>query len=410
MFERLASGKAEIVGIAGDFRHAADADAIAEASDRDLVGFVHDGRFRCARGIGDRDRQRIALDRIDGEADAERLQQERRIAAESDDDRIGVHASAIGHDGARLPALDVERLDRRAVLEIHAELDRLCRKRVGELETVAGLVLRRQQAADDFLPDMPECRLDANAAIGIEHFIGDAVGGQGFDVLGRRVELMMRSEKLQRALHAFVIGDAGLFANLGERNATVIGKAQHAALVDRIALRGAVRQHLDEPRQHGAIDLRAQDERRVVHEQPLDRLHRNAGSGPGRAIAEGDFAGIGKARFQRRPLLPVDDRDLMARLGKLIRRCHADDTGTQNDDFHDVLREMSFGRSAILTVEAMAETGQDFIGNQAGIAREIIQGLMVSENLHHASEGESAFGQSADIDCCAVHRHAADDR
>ncbi len=65
MFERAAARLAEIVGISGDFRHAADADAVAKSCDGDLVGLVHYRRFRRARGIGDRDRQRIALNGID---------------------------------------------------------------------------------------------------------------------------------------------------------------------------------------------------------------------------------------------------------------------------------------------------------------------------------------------------------
>jgi hypothetical protein len=68
MLQRQAARFAEVVGIARDFRHAADADAVAQAGDGDLVGLVHHRRFRRARGIGDRDGQRIALDRIDRQA------------------------------------------------------------------------------------------------------------------------------------------------------------------------------------------------------------------------------------------------------------------------------------------------------------------------------------------------------
>jgi hypothetical protein len=38
---------------AGDFRHAADADAVAQTGDRDLVGFVHHGRDRGAAFVVD---------------------------------------------------------------------------------------------------------------------------------------------------------------------------------------------------------------------------------------------------------------------------------------------------------------------------------------------------------------------
>ena len=46
----------------GDFRHSADADAVAQSRDRDLVGFVHHGRYRGAAVVDDRSGDRIALD------------------------------------------------------------------------------------------------------------------------------------------------------------------------------------------------------------------------------------------------------------------------------------------------------------------------------------------------------------
>lgn len=71
----------------------------------------------------------------------------------------------------------------------------------------------------------------------------------------------------------------------------------------------------------------------MLHEQPLQSLHRYAGSRPGRAITEGHFAGIGKACFQRRTLLPVDDGDVVASFRQFVRGGDADDAGAKNDDF-----------------------------------------------------------------------------
>lgn len=175
---------------------------------------------------------------------------------------------------------------------------------------------------------MAERRFEADTAVPVQHLIGNTVGSQRLDILCRGLELLLRAEKLQGSLHAFVIGDAGLGAKIGQRDAAVIGKAQHAALVDRVALRGAVRQHPRHPGEHGHVEFRAQDERRMFHEQPLHGLHRDAGRGPWRAIAEGHFAGIGKAGFQRRTRLPVDDRDVMTGLGQLISGCDADNAGS----------------------------------------------------------------------------------
>ena len=75
----------------------------------------------------------------------------------------------------------------------------------------------------------------------------------------------------------------------------------------------------------------------MFHEQPLHRLHGNAGRGPGRAIAEGHFTGIGEAGFQRRALLAIDDGNLVSGLGKLVSGRYADNAGAENDDFHNIL-------------------------------------------------------------------------
>ena len=56
----------------------------------------------------------------------------------------------------------------------------------------------------------------------------------------------------------------------------------------------------------------------VAHEQPLQRLERNAGRRPGRGIAGRDLAGIGEAGLQRRPVLPVEDDDLVPGLGQVV--------------------------------------------------------------------------------------------
>ena len=82
---RRASCSSQVV--ARELGRAADADAIAQARDRDLVRLVHDRRFGRAGGVGDRHRDRVALDRIDRDADAQRPQQQRRIAAQRDERR-----------------------------------------------------------------------------------------------------------------------------------------------------------------------------------------------------------------------------------------------------------------------------------------------------------------------------------
>src|SRR5690606_6346120 len=94
--ERAAPRRAEREVVAGDLSGAANADAVAETGDGDLVAVVHDGRNRGAILVLDRKGDRIAFDRIDRQADAKRAQEKRRVAAERDDDRIAAEGSGIG--------------------------------------------------------------------------------------------------------------------------------------------------------------------------------------------------------------------------------------------------------------------------------------------------------------------------
>src|SRR2546427_184258 len=71
MIERRPSRRIEPVRIAGDFRGAADADAIAQPRDRDLVALVHHGGYWCAVCVDDRHSDRIAFDGIDRNGNAD---------------------------------------------------------------------------------------------------------------------------------------------------------------------------------------------------------------------------------------------------------------------------------------------------------------------------------------------------
>ncbi len=72
--------------------------------------------------------------------------------------------------------------------------------------------------------------------------------------LRRAVELLLRAEHLQRAAGAAFVVDAGFGAQRLQTIAAVFGEADHASLVDRVARRRAVLQHLPHPLQ---LELRA---------------------------------------------------------------------------------------------------------------------------------------------------------
>ena len=179
-----------------------------------------------------------------------------------------------------------------------------------------------------------ERRLGGDAAVAIQHFIGHAI--------------LLRARRCRRRCRraAPACGTAAACPGCARRSgcrsrragaqavAAVFGDRDHPALVDGVARGGAVAQHLDQPPPHHGIRIGTDHQRAVLHQQPLDRLDGNAGSGPGRGIARRHFAGIGKARLQRRRGLAVDHRHLVAGARKIVGRGDADDATAEDQDFH----------------------------------------------------------------------------
>ena len=193
----------------------------------------------------------------------------------------------------------------------------------------------KRKPAGDLVRHVSQCRLGGNAAGAIEHLERHAILLEHRDIVGGVVELGRIAKQLQRAALALVIANADLAAQRAQAVAAVFGDRDHPPLVDRIALRRAVAQHLQQPDPHHGIELRPDHQRAVLHQQPFDRLDRHAGPRPWRGIAGRHLAGIGKAGLQRRLRLTVDDRYLMAGLGEIIGRGDADDATAENKDFHD---------------------------------------------------------------------------
>ena len=334
MFQRRAALRAERMVKACDFRHAADADAVAQPGDRDFVGFVHHSRNRRARFIHDRHGDRIALHRVNRQTHPQWRDQLRRIAAHRHDKGVSGQAPGAGADRDNAVAIAFQPGDIDAIAEGDARRRGHVGQRIGELEAVAGLVPRQAQTARDLATRGGKARLGGDAAVSIQNLERDAIGAQNGDVLGRGLDLFFGAEQLQRALGAFVIADAGFFAQRHQAIARIFGQPHHAGFVHRIGVRGAVRQHPRQPAQFRQVRARLQDQRRMFHEHPLDRLDRNARCGPGGGIAGADLAGIGKAGFQRRPRLTVDHRHLMPCAGQIPGRRNADDPCPQNHNLH----------------------------------------------------------------------------
>src|SRR6185369_9293879 len=140
MHQRFAARVVQAQGVAGELGGAAGANAVAEPRHRDLVRLVHHRRLGRADGVADRHGDRIALDRVDGDAHADRREQQRRIAAERDQVGVGSDDAAVGGDAADAIAAAADRADRRLEAEVDAALLRQLGEALGEAMTVAGLV------------------------------------------------------------------------------------------------------------------------------------------------------------------------------------------------------------------------------------------------------------------------------
>ena len=247
MLEGGTAGGAQLQVVAGDLGGAADADAVSETGDGDLVGLVHHCRDRSLAGVRDRYGDRIALDRIDRDRLADPAHPQRRIGAHGHDVGVGCALARAGRDAGDPAAFGADRLDGRAVFEGHAARGAHLGQPGGEHLAIAGLVARQTQPADEFFAHRGQSRLGGDAARGVEDLERHAVLSQNLDVAADAVELLLLAEELERALRALVIGDAGGGAQRLEDIAAVFGQRHHARLVERIASGRAVRKHPEDP-------------------------------------------------------------------------------------------------------------------------------------------------------------------
>jgi hypothetical protein len=132
-------------------RHAGHAQLVADARVHHLALEVGDADARGARIVGDRQRQAVALEGIDRDADPQRLHQVRRIGAQSKDVVVGLEHADAGLDTHQLSAPGQQPAD----LGPQVDRDRVgtggheARELVAELVGVAHLFARRVDRARD---------------------------------------------------------------------------------------------------------------------------------------------------------------------------------------------------------------------------------------------------------------------
>ena len=149
---------------------AADADAVAQAGDRDLVGFIHHRGLRRAVVVHDRQRDRIAFDRVDRKIDAERLSMHAANSCRARQRR----RSAVSGAGDRWRADRCGRLRsmRSMVVSSRKPAPRpsaMPASAVVNLITIPGLVAGQSQSADELVSHGAERRFGRDAAGDIQH-------------------------------------------------------------------------------------------------------------------------------------------------------------------------------------------------------------------------------------------------
>jgi hypothetical protein len=209
-------------------------------------------------------------------------------------------------------------------------LGEACREQVA----VAGFIERQAQPTNQLVLGLGEARLGGDAALGVEQFVGHPVLLQYRDISLGRGQLLLAAEQLQRAALASVVLDAGLVAQLLKALAAVVRQAHHAALVDGVTRCGAVAQHLRHPGPHRRVEPRPYHQGRMLREQPLQCLEGDPRRGPGGRVTGRDLASVGVAGLEGGSWLPVEDRHLVALVGKVVGAGDADDATAQNDYVH----------------------------------------------------------------------------
>ncbi len=344
----LATHGVQVAVVAVELGRARNAQAVAlrarVAREHQLELVVREADLIGLGGVQHRQGHGVALGRIDGQAQPQRLGQQRAERAHGQ--HIGVALDAfiaalgIGHlhmvdmaAGAR--ASGAQRRHVVALAELHArgggDACQLAREEVG----VARFILGRIGGARYLPAHMGQGRLQAHGFVGIDQA---AVAAQGLHLLGgleRALELAGVRIEVQDALHALLVLDAGVRPQLLQGLAAV--GAQAHDLLDVVArARGrAVAQEGQAPEPLAHVGAQAEQQGGVLPAQPAQQLQRCAGVGPGLGMADRDLPAVGEAGFGAGRGLAVDDGHFMTEGLQIVGRRGADQTGSENDDAHD---------------------------------------------------------------------------
>ncbi|KAG0740983.1 hypothetical protein G6F24_016846 [Rhizopus arrhizus] len=155
---------------------------------------------------------------------------------------------------------------------------------------------------------------DGDNLVGRDHSALDAeIAHQPSGALGI-FEFVRVAVEIQYAAFKVVVFDAQLGAHAAQGGAAVFRHADHGADIRRQAAGQAFAQERQAPHPLPPIQLRAEQQRRVVLEHPFEQLERSLRIGPGCGIRDRDLRAVGQAGFLRGTGAAINDHDVMAGL------------------------------------------------------------------------------------------------
>jgi hypothetical protein len=152
--------------------------------------------------------------------------------------------------------------------------------------------------------------------------------------LHRAVELLLFGVVVQDPQLQLVVFDAGGGAQRLQARAAVERELHDLGDVRVRARRHAFEEEAQPPRPLVRVHAQAEQQRRVVAPQPLEDLSRRVRIGPRLRMAHGDLPAVGERSLEAGALAAIGDDHFVALLGEIPGGRGADDTGTQDENFH----------------------------------------------------------------------------
>ena len=220
-----------------------DPQSIAKARNGDEILFVDAGDRRRGRRCANRNRQRIALYRIDGQADAQSAREDGALRPERQDKDVAGEGAAAGLGDCDLVALGLKPADRRAGYDHAAALDNDACEGASEFGAISGLISRAEYGSGDLVLGVRKCRFERDHLVAIENLDQLTVRLQKLHVLDAGVQRLLAAVQIEDAATAAIVVDHLLGDDTVQHGLRIGGEP---VLEQRVAARFRSRAFLDE--------------------------------------------------------------------------------------------------------------------------------------------------------------------